>query len=285
MSLDTSSSSPRAASYAPEQSPSEEAALQGRRFVGKVAVITGASDRGIGGAIAERLAQEGASILLLGRQEPKRLTKRLAKLGVPCQSLLCDVTRSQEIAAGIEACVDQFGKIDVLVNNAGVEHARKLENYTAEQWRDILDVNLNGTIAVTRAALPVMVRPGSAIVNISSALALGGCTGFSIYSASKAALSGLTQSLAWELAPEGIRVVSVAPGMVHTPMIYRHSAKLDPQTWQQVKDAHPLGMGETRDVAAAVAFLASAEARWITGITLPLGWAPGYPLPTWAFME
>ena len=103
---------------------------------------------------------------------------------------------------------------------------------------------------------------------------------FPVYGASKAGLIGFTQSLAWELATKGIRVVAVAPGLVHTPMIHKHAAHLTPEIWAKIEACHPLGMGRPDDVAAAVAFLASSDARWITGITLPLGWAYHYPLPT-----
>jgi NAD(P)-dependent dehydrogenase (short-subunit alcohol dehydrogenase family) len=173
----------------------------------------------------------------------------------------------------------EFGKIDVVVNNAGVELARPLEKFSDADWKELLDVNLNGAIAVAQATLPYLPQPGGVIVNIASALGLAGCPGYSIYSASKAGLIGFTQSLAWELAPQRIRVVAVAPALVYTPMVHKYMSQITPALWQQIEACHPLGIGGPGDVAAAVAFLASSDARWITGVTLPLGWAANFPLP------
>ena len=255
------------------------------RFSGQVALVTGASDRGIGGAIAERLMTEGASIALAVRHEPKRLIKRLERLGRGHIVMMCDVTSDVDPQAAIDRCYEKFGRLDILVNNAGLEIAKKIDEFPAEEWKALLDVNLQGAIAMIQAALPRLSAPGGVIVNIASALGLGGCAGFSVYSASKAGLMGLTQSLAWELAPRGIRVVGVAPGLVHTPMIHKHIEHLTPKTWEQIQACHPLGMGSPHDVAAAVAFLASQDARWITGTTLPLGYAPAFALPTEPFLQ
>ncbi len=245
-----------------------------------MALVTGASDRGIGGEIAARLASEGAAVATISRREPARLLKKLRRFKQGAVHTLGDVTKSDDIARAIDDCLGEFGKLDVVVNNAGVEVASPLAKFSDEAWRALLDVNLNGAIAVSKAALPHLAEPGGVIVNIASALGIGGCPGFSVYSASKAGMIGFTQSLAWELAPRGIRVVAVAPGLVHTPMVHKHVEKLTPEVWRQIEACHPLGMGRPDDVAAAVAFLASSDARWITGITLPLGWAQHYPLPT-----
>jgi NAD(P)-dependent dehydrogenase (short-subunit alcohol dehydrogenase family) len=253
----------------------------GSRFAGKVALITGSSDRGIGGDVALRLAQEGCAVALVSRRSPERLLKRLTKHQARFLHITGDVTSSGDVQRMVDDCLKEFGKLDVLINNAGVEVAEPLDQFAESEWRQLIDVNLNGAIALTQRALPHMAS-GGVVVSVASALGLAGCSGFSVYSASKAALIGFTQSLAWEVAPRGIRIVAVAPGLVHTPMVHKHVEHLTPEVWRQIEACHPLGMGRPHDVSAAVAFLASDEARWITGVTLPLGWCPGYPLPTHA---
>jgi NAD(P)-dependent dehydrogenase (short-subunit alcohol dehydrogenase family) len=255
------------------------------RFSGKVVIVTGVSDRGIGGAIVDRLADEAAAVIVASRSEPQRLMKRLKRRSQPTLFVECDVTRDEQVRRTVDACMGEFGQIDVLINNAGVELAKPLEKMSDDEWRGLLDINLNGAIAMSRAALPYLTEPGGVIVNVASALALGGCPGFVVYSASKAGLIGFTQSLAWELSPRKIRVVAVAPGLVDTPMTHKHIEHLTPDAWKQIQACHPLGVGSPHDVASAVAFLASSDARWITGVTLPLGWAQAYPLPTGPFLS
>ena len=265
----------------PDSKTSHQHAPAGRRFEGKIAIVTGASDRGIGGAIAERLALEGATICIASPERPDKLMDRLdgdEADGSPLW-IECDFREEGAIEVAVEAVVDEFANIDVLVNNSGVDTAGAFEDLKTSELQRMLDVNLTGTIRMTQAALPMLAKSKGAVVNVASASALGGAPGLAAYSATKAGLIGFTQSLAAELAPRDVRVNAVCPAMVKTPMVTQYATQLTSETWSQIKACHPLGIGKPQDVAAAVAFLASSDARWISGIALPLGWMSSFPLP------
>ena len=250
------------------------------RFVGKTAVITGANDRGIGGAIAERFAREGAAISILSIERPARLLERLSDTPAEVRYINCDVSQQNQVDAAIKETIQHFDGFDIVVNNAGIEMATRLTSLTDEAWQQLLDVNLTGVMRVTRAALGHLeTRQGGVIVNIASVSGTAGTPGLSAYAATKAGVIGMTMTLAQELATKKIRVVAIAPALVKTPMATQFVADMTEEVWNQVQACHPLGIGSPSDVASAVAFLASDEAKWITGVTLPMGWMPTYPLP------
>ncbi|RLS55007.1 MAG: SDR family oxidoreductase [Planctomycetota bacterium] len=256
-----------------------------KRLEGKVAIVTGVSDRGIGGAIAERLADEGAATAILWMERPTRLIQRLTRRERTVIDCQCDVTQATSIREAVDTCMSEWGQVDILVNNAGIEDVHEFENGRDDIWERLLDVNLLGTMKMIRGTLPVLTEPDGVIVNIASVLGMAGCGGFGAYSATKSGLIGLTQSLAAELAPKRQRVVAVAPALVFTPMMQRHIKSSASEMEALLAPSHPLGVGAGHDVAAAVAFLASPEARWITGTTLPLGWMPSFPLPFGAMAQ
>jgi len=249
------------------------------RFENKVVLVTGASAGGIGGAVAQRLASEGAQIVLFSSEPSDDLADELRAAGSDVLATQGDVRTQGDVDRLAGAISEHAGRLDVLVNNAGVELGVRFEDMPDSEWEHVLGVNLTGLMRVTRSVLPLMKCKGAVIVNVASALGMVGCPGMTAYSASKGAVISLTQSLGLELAPQGVRVVGVAPGVVRTPLLRRFSEHLTPDMLSQIRATHPLGLGRPHDVAAAVAFLASDDARWITGVTLPMGWAPGLTLP------
>lgn len=250
-----------------------------RRFEGSVVLITGANDRGFGGAIAERLAREGASLALTDLDRPQRLLARLEGQNATVCWEPADVTDQTSIDRVVARFAAEFGKLDVVVNSAGVSCFGPFESFTDEQWDATFDVNVKGAARVIRVALPHLSAPGGVIVNIASALGMNACWGNTLYGSSKAALIAMTNSLAMELSPRRIRAVCVAPAVAHTPMMHQFGQNLTKEAWEKIVGCHPLGTGSRHDVADAVAFLASSEASWITGTTLPMGWTQSLPLP------
>lgn len=232
---------------------------------GRVAVVTGGG-RGLGFTISEYLCTAGATVALMGRDEPtlRRAAERLASAG----NSTCfqgDVSSLADVKSVIEAVVDQTGGLDILVNNAGIADEAALLDITADGWNRVLATNLTGAFFMTQQAARKM-RPGSAIVNVSSIDAYGADGPFASYVASKAGLIGLTKAAATELAPYGIRVNSVSPGWTQTQMVEESvsAAMLEKMRtdFQRVPIRRLLHAGE---VAAVVAFLASPAANGITG--------------------
>ena len=228
---------------------------------GKTALITGGS-RGIGRAVGERLAREGADIVLVSRSQEGSDTAAAEirkSTGVRVQSFAADVADAHQ-AAAVMAKLD---RLDILVNNAGICHlAKPFADLPLEAWQETLGVNLLGIVNFTRLAIPLLKRQGEGkIVNIASlAGEVGGIATAADYVASKAALQGITKSLARDLGVKHINVNAIAPGFVRTQMTEKMSIQLSSIPLRQV--------AEPGDIAAAAAFLASDDARLITGTTL-----------------
>lgn len=229
------------------------------RLDGKVALVSGGA-RGLGAAYVRALHAEGARVVVADLLEEE--SRALAdELGERVLALRLDVTDEDSWAAAVEATVGAFGALDVLVNNAGIANAGRIERYGREKWDAVIAVNLTGTYLGVRAVLPALrAAGGGSIVNVSSVEGMRGSPGLHGYVASKFGVRGLTKSLAVELGPENIRVNSVHPGFVLTPMTER----LDPES------PHiPLGRPALpEDVAGAVVYLASDESSYTTGTEL-----------------
>jgi 3-oxoacyl-[acyl-carrier protein] reductase len=238
---------------------------------GQVALITGASS-GIGRATAEALARQGARVALnycKNRTGAEQAAEAIRKAGGEAMALRADVARSGEVAAMVEAVRQRWGHIDVLVNNAGDLIARHtLANMTEEYWERIMALNLKSVFLCVKAVWEEMAaRQSGCIVNVSSIAGRnGGGPGAAAYAAAKGGLITYTKALAKELAPHGIRVNGIAPGVIATPYHERHSP---PELFQKLFTAIPLGRaGTAEEVADVIVFLASPAARYMTGETV-----------------
>jgi 3-oxoacyl-[acyl-carrier protein] reductase len=237
------------------------------RFDGRVALVTGAS-RGIGEAIARRLAAEGAAVVAAARTEEalEKVVGEIASVGGKASALRLDLADANSIEAATKAALATHGQVDVLVNNAGVTEDNLLLRMSRESWDRVLGTNLTGVFLLTQAVVKSMVkRRYGRIVNITSVVGLMGNAGQANYAASKAGLVGFTKSVARELASRNVTCNAVAPGFIRTAM----TEKMTETAREMLVGQIPLGrLGAPEDVAAAVSFLASEEAAYITGHVL-----------------
>lgn len=233
----------------------------------QIAVVTGAG-RGIGRAIALRLAGAGADIACVSRtvENSEKVAAEIRALGRRAWAHAVDVANASAVAASAEAILAQAGRIDILVNNAGVTRDGLLMRMSEADWDTVVDTNLKGAFLFCRAfSRPMLKQRSGRIINVASVVGLIGNAGQANYSASKAGLIGLTKSIARELASRGITVNAIAPGFIDTDM----TAVLNEQTRAEVLKQIPLGQfGKVEDIAEAALFLAAPSGRFITGQTL-----------------
>ena len=237
-------------------------------LTGKVAVVTGASS-GLGQQFARALSEQGCDVAILARRKERleEFSKELKQNGHDCLPVSCDVTDEESIKNAVNAVVDHFGKIDILVNNAGVvEYSSGLHDHTTAQWDKVLDTDLKGVFLMAREVSTIMMKQKyGRIVSMSSVVGVMGNAGQVNYAASKSGIIGMTMSLAREVGSRGITVNAVAPGFIQTAM----TDVLSDDIKEQMKSQIPLGaFGSVQDIANAVVFLASDEAKYITGQTL-----------------
>ena len=238
-------------------------------LTGKVALVTGAA-RGIGQAIAKKLATEGCDVALCD-VKAEWLTETVGIIEALGRKVKCfevDVSNAAAVDAAVDGAVKEFGKIDILVNNAGITKDTLMIRMSEQDWDAVISVNLKGTFLFTKAvARPMMKQRTGAIVNVASIIGLIGNAGQCNYAASKAGVIALTKSAARELAPRNVRVNAVAPGFIQTRM----TDVLPEDVRKKMLDAIPMGrFGQPEDVANVVLFLAGDQSSYMTGQVLPI---------------
>ena len=237
------------------------------RLKGKKTLISGGGS-GIGRATAHLFAREGATVCITGRDEDKlaATAKLLRDAGGTCHTVAGDISIEADCSRIADLADKSMGGIDILFNNAGIYRFGKVSDTDEAAWDSLFDINLKGCQLLSKAVIPRM-KTGAVILNNASSLGIKPVPNTAAYSASKAAMISLTKSMALELAGQGIRANCICPAVVRTPIHGENSDKL----MEDMASLHPLGVvGEPEDVAYAALFLASDEARWITGVVLPV---------------
>lgn len=234
----------------------------------KVALVTGAA-RGIGAAIAKRLAKDGYAVALnynKSREKAEALAASILEMGGKAMAVQADVAEGRQVELMFAKVREELGEVDLLVCNAGIAGQAQIQDLTEERWHEFFAVNVDGCFHSIQCALPYMLKEHKGcIITISSIWGLRGASCESAYSATKAAIIGLSRSLANELAPTGIRVNCLAPGVIDTEMMEEFSL----EEKETLAEETPLGrLGKPEDIAEAVSFLASYAASFITGQVL-----------------
>ncbi len=240
-------------------------------LTGKVAIVTGGNG-GIGLGIARGLARAGASVVVAARNREKTSVsvRELLRLGGSATGISTDVADAASVAAMAKAAADEFGRIDILVNNAGIGIRKAPQDYTADEWRKVVDVNLTGSFLCAREVYPHMVEAGAGkIINIGSMTSIFGSEWVAAYSASKGAVVQLTKSLAIAWAKDNIQVNAILPGWIHTDLTAPIKSDF-PDRYEFIRARIPLGRwGEPEEMAGTAVFLASAASNYVTGVAIP----------------
>jgi NAD(P)-dependent dehydrogenase (short-subunit alcohol dehydrogenase family) len=243
-------------------------------FKDKTTIVTGATS-GIGRATALKFSAEGANVAAIGRNENSlaELKNEIEATGGKVQTIRADVTSEADVTRLVDETMRRFGKIDVLVNAAGIIKNGSIETTEISDWDDVLNVNLRSVFLLMRAVVPELEKAAGNIVNVSSVTGLRAFPGVLAYCVSKAAIDQLTRCAALELAPKNVRVNAVNPGVVVTNIHRR--AGMDEDTYQafleKSKQTHPIGRpGTAEEVADLILYLASDKSAWITGATVSI---------------
>lgn len=242
--------------------------MSNQKLANRVALVTGAS-KGIGACIAEHLAREGASVVVNYASSQAGADKVVAKIvaaGGKAVAVQADVSKPEQISALLHATIQHFGRLDVLVNNAGIYEVAPLKQITPEHFHRHFNLNVLGPLLLSQQAAELFPEEGGTIVNVSSVVSTLSPAGTTVYNASKSALDGITRSLAKELGPRRIRVNSVNPGLIETEGLHA-SPLLDARG--SLEQVSPLGrIGQPEDIAPAVLYLACGDSAFMTGETL-----------------
>ena len=239
------------------------------RLSNKVALVTGAS-RGIGAAIAVRLAADGAKVAVnyaRNRDAADQVVRTIRAAGGEAIWVHADLADPAQIQSLFDKTLQTFGRLDILVNNAAVSERRMLQESDEEHYAKHFDLNVRGVLLATKEAAKHLTAPGGRIINITSGIVRARVAGSAVYAASKAAVEALTRCHAAELGPRGITVNSLAPGVTDTDML--RSALPDPMKQALIAQTALARLGTPQDIADVAAFLASDDARWITGEVIP----------------